>query len=108
MSETLLKVLPLVSAGRVRISQHGLQELADDAIAPSDVIAGVECGRVVEDYPLYAKGPCVLCLQLDKHGKPIHVFSGLAAKSPDVATVITAYRPDPDRWHDDLVTRKPR
>lgn len=108
MSETLQKVLSLVSAGHVRISQHCLQELADDAIAPSDVIGGVENARVVEDYPLYAKGPCVLCLQMDKHGKPIHVLWGLAAKSPEVATIVTAYRPDPDRWHEDLVTRKPR
>ena len=108
MSTTLPIIRSNVLAGRMRVSQHGIQELTDDNILLIDVIAGLASATVVEDYPDYAKGPCVLCLQRDGQGKPIHVLWGLAAQSRDVATIITAYRPDPERWMDDLTTRKPK
>ncbi len=108
MSKTLDAVCKHVSAGMVRVSQHGLQELSDDDISLTAVIQGVANAAVVEDYPDYAKGPCVLCFQRDELGKPIHVLWGLTTNGPDVATIITAYRPDPHRWMDDLMTRKPR
>ena len=107
MSETLDKVRSHVKAGRVRVSQHGMQELADDGISLAAVIVGVEKGVVVEDYPDHPRGACVLCLQQDDTG-PIHVLWGLATRTPEVATIITGYRPDPNRWMDDLMTRKPR
>jgi Domain of unknown function (DUF4258) len=85
-----------------------MQELSDDSIDLDDVVAGLANAHVVEDYPDYSKGPCVLCLQSDGLGKPIHVLWGLAALNPNASTIITAYRPDPERWTDDLKTRKPR
>ena len=108
MSETLDKVRSHVKAGRVRVSQHGMQELADDGISLAAVIVGVEKGVVVEDYPDHPRGACVLCLQRDEDDQPIHVLWGLAARAPEVATIITGYRPDPNRWMDDHMTRKPR
>lgn len=108
MSDTLEVVRRLVAEGKVRVSQHGREELADDEISLADAIAGVASAVVVEDYPDYAKGPSVLCLQEDLQGESIHVLWGVARNTPDVATIITAYRPDPARWHDDLKTRKPR
>ena len=108
MSAALLIIRINVQAGRIRVSQHGMQELTDDTILLPEVIAGLASAAVVEDYPDYAKGPCVLCLQKDGQGKPIHVLWGSAAHSPNVATIITAYRPDPMRWMDDLMTRKRR
>ena len=108
ISETLEAIRKLVDAGRTRVSQHGLQELSDDAISLVAVIQGIANAVVAEDYPDYAKGPCVLCFQRDELGQPIHVLWGLAANGPDVATILTAYRPDPERWMDDLITRRPR
>jgi predicted RNase H-like HicB family nuclease len=46
--------------------------------------------------------------QRDEKGEPIHVLWGLAANTPDVATLITAYRPDPERWMEDWMTRRKR
>ncbi len=108
MSATLLIIRINAQADRIRVSQHGMQELSDDSILLPDVIAGLASAAVVEDYPDYAKGPCVLCLQIDGQGKPIHVLWGLAAQTPNVATIITAYRPDPQRWMNDLMTRNRR
>ena len=48
MSETLDKIRLHVKAGRVRVSQHGKQELSDDDISLAVVVAGLEEALVVE------------------------------------------------------------
>ena len=108
LSETLKVIQARVVAGQIRVSEHGFRQLREDDIDLSGVISGVASAVVVEDYPNYAKGPCVLCLQRDDKGNPNHVLWGLAANNSTLATIIAAYRPAPDRWMDDLMTRRPR
>jgi hypothetical protein len=57
VSETLETIQRLVAAGDIRISEHGYDELANDAIAVRDILAGVSSARLVEDYPTFGKGP---------------------------------------------------
>jgi hypothetical protein len=106
MSETLSLVRRLAATGEVRISDHGYDEMAEDGIYARDVVAGVANGLVVEDYPRYAKGPCVLVLENDRDGKPIHVVWGIPSGQNSPAVVVTAYRPDPLRWTDDYLRRR--
>ena len=72
VSSTLPLIQDLVAGGEVRISDHGYDELAEDGLTAREVIAGLADAVVVEDYPTYGKGPCVLALQRDKDGSPIH------------------------------------
>jgi hypothetical protein len=106
MSETFRRIANLVARGEVRISDHGYDELAADDILVRDLIEGVADAIVVEDYPEYPKGPCVLTLQEDRDGKAIHVVWGIPKNASGPAVLVTAYRPDPERWTDDVQRRK--
>jgi hypothetical protein len=106
MSETFDKVCVLVERGEVKISDHGYDEMSDENILAREVLAGVSEGIVVEDYPTYAKGPCVLVLQRDLDQRPIHVVWGIPKGLFSPAVVVTAYRPNPDLWSEDFTRRK--
>lgn len=107
LSKTLERVLALVSQKEVLMSSDGYDELAEDDILVRDILAGLTAAIVVDDYPDYAKGPCVLVLQRDAKGNPIHVVWGIPKGASSPAVVVTAYRPDPHRWSDDFLRRKP-
>lgn len=106
MSETFERIKRLVRGGSVRISEHGYDELVADDIRSRDIIERIESGRVVEDYPDYPKGSCVLVLQEDRNGNPVHVLWGIPKGHSDPAVVVTAYRPDPDQWQNGFTKRR--
>ena len=71
-----------------------------------EVLGGVVNAELVEEYPDYPKGPCVLMLQKDKTGLPIHVVWGIPRGHDKPAVLITAYRPDPERWDESFMKRR--
>lgn len=106
MSDTFERILQLISRGELRISEHGYDEIADEGILIRELVPYVKDAVMVEDYPEYGKGPCVLVLQKDFLGNPIHVVWGIPRDAPTPAVLVTAYRPDPDLWTENFIRRK--
>ena len=105
MSQTLQLIEALVARSEIRISEHGYDELSADNISVAEILHGLPGAILLEDYPDYFKGPCVLVLQRDKAGLPIHVVWGVPKGAATPAVVVTAYRPQADKWSEDFKTR---
>ena len=106
MSKTLEKVQALIRKLDVRISDHGYDELSSDRLFARDIVEGAIEAIIVEDYPDYPKGPCVLVLQKDTDNQPIHVVWGIPKRHASPAVLVTAYRPDLERWEADYLRRR--
>jgi hypothetical protein len=98
VSETLARVKELVAVDDVRVSEHGYDV--------RDILEGVATAAVAEDYPAFGKGPAVLVLQSDHEGKPVHVVWGIPKGHNRPAVLVTAYRPEPQRWSTDFLERR--
>ncbi len=106
MSQTFEKIISLIEQSEVIISNHGYDELAEDGLLVKEIITSVNNGKVVEDYPEYPKGPCVLVLQKDKEGNPMHVVWGIPKNASSPAVLVTAYKPDISIWKDNFMERR--
>ncbi len=105
MSEFADRIRAFVEGGKARVSEHGFRELRDDGISILELIDSIGRADVVEEYPDYHKGPCILLLHRDSSGKAVHALWGMAKLEREEATLITAYRPDPRRWSSDFLKR---
>ena len=105
MSDTLKRVQSLVRVGDYRVSDHAGRRLLTAGVQKEEAIAGLGEAEVVEDYPDFPKGPCVLVLQHDDDRVPYHVIWGTPMQYERPAVLITAYRPDPQRWSEDFRRR---
>lgn len=106
MSKLHKRILELVKNKEVKISSHGYNEMIDDDIFAKDIMGTINKSVVIKEYPEYSKGPCVLVLQQDRKGNPIHVVWGIPKNSDSPAVLVTAYRPDPKYWTSDFKRRK--
>lgn len=106
MNNFLKQVQDLIDIGDVRISEHGYDELSEDELTARELLAGVKNAIIVEEYPDYSKGPCVLTLQQDRSERPVHVVWGIPKGNSKPVVLVTAYRPDPERWDKNFLKRR--
>ena len=106
MSNTFDTIQALIAEGNVRISEHGYDELIADGLLARELIEGVAAAEIIEDYPNYPKGPCVLLLQRTKDGRSVHAVWGLPSGRTSQAVLITAYLPAPEKWEPGFKRRR--
>ena len=106
MCNTFDRIRVLIAEGIVRISEHGYDEIAADGLLARELVEGVETAEVIEDYPNYPKGPCVLLLQRTKDGRSVHAVWGIPACHTSPAVLITAYLPDSEKWEPGFKRRR--
>lgn len=87
-------------------NEHCYDELAADDLTVREIVAGTPNCSIIEEYPEHPKGPCVLLFLRDREGYPVHAVWGIPFGSDSPAVLVTAYRPDPERWEDDFIRRK--
>ena len=105
---TLLeRIQALVAVGLWDASEHGKFRRSTRGFSDADLTGGIMDAAVVEEYPADEIGPSLLSLQYDAAGQPLHVVWGIKESDPNMAWVVTAYRPD-ERWESDLMTRRAR
>lgn len=107
MSITLERIRRLVARRRCHPApEHWYDELSADAIFAREVIVGTADAILVEDYPEYPKGPCVLVLEKDSRNRLIHFVWGIPKGNTSPAVRVTAYRPDPELWEEGFLRGK--
>ena len=107
MSETLNRIRTYIAAGNFAVSRHAYDKLMIRGILPLDVIAAMEHAIVVEDYPDAGRGPSVLVLLDAPQTGHVHAVWGIHNENAGVAVLVTAYKPTPDIWTKDFMTRLP-
>ena len=80
-----------------------LKRLLQRSISQDSVVQAVLSGEIIEQYPGDYPYPSCLPLGCTATGDVPHVVCG---QGPGEAWMITAYRPGPVEWADDLRTRK--
>jgi hypothetical protein len=95
----------LITAGDVRISEHGYDALADDGLTVDELLAGANSAVVVEECPEYPKGAAVLVLQRAVDGSPVHAVWGVPRGYNRPVVLVTAYKPDPTLWNETFTRR---
>ena len=95
----LERIRALCQNNNIQWTQHALQRILKRGISQDEVIKALMTGEIIEDYPDDYPNPSGLILG----GNKLHVVCGV---DDDRLWIITAYRPNPDKWENDLKTRK--
>ena len=82
----------------VEYKAHCQKRMLERNISRKDISNCILHGEIIEDYPDDFPYPSCLIL-----GEGLHVVAGVGDGR---LWLITAYRPDPDQWENDLKTRK--
>ena len=98
------QIQSLTTKFKIMWTEHVAIRLRERGIKRADVLKCIENGEIIEQYPDNTPFPSCLILGSCIDGKPLHIVVGL--NTGVLCCMITAYRPDSDKWESDLKTRK--
>ena len=93
----------ICSIENIEITLHAAKRLEQRNILLGDVLACIQIGEIIEQYPEDYPYPSCLILGLSLKDEYLHVVVG---SDFETLWIITAYYPDVDKWESDFKTRK--
>ncbi len=96
------KLRKLCFDDKIQITDHAFKRCRKRSISYNDIISCIMNGIIIEEYPDDYPFPSALILEI-KDNNPLHVVAGM---SDEYLWVITAYRPDKEKWENDYKKRK--
>ncbi len=99
-----------VERGLVHVTDHADEEANADGLDLEAIYASLmHGGEIIEHYPTDRPYPSCLVLgyspALEENAEPVHSVWAYNHRS-GFCVLITVYRPDPARWHEDYKTRR--
>jgi len=82
---------------------HAVERMFEREISHEAVELCIRQGKVIERYPDDTPYPSFLTMCIDEEGEALHV---VYARDGEKYIVITAYRPDREKWSDDFTKRR--
>jgi len=95
----IIDIIEAINAHRIRITDHADEEAESDQLTFDEIYFTVANGEVIEDYPDDRPYPSCLIYGNTFGGDPVHSVWAFNNENK-WAVLITAYRPDPNRWID--------
>ena len=91
----LERIRAQVRNDEVRLTQHALQEMAEEQVSLDEVLEVVSHGQVLENYPQHRRGACCLICGSTRSGRVLHVVCTTALP---ILVIITVYEPTSPKW----------
>jgi len=91
----LLHIKRLAGSGRLKVTQHAQQEMANDDASVDEVLAVIATSRILENYPTHQRGACCLLCGYTGTGRALHV---VCTTVQPVLILITVYEPKLPKW----------
>ena len=93
----------MLSAGQTVWTEHLSLRMRERGIKRADVIACIQNGEIIEQYPDAYPNPACLVFATLADDKPLHVVAGI---NDSEMFIITVYYPTLDKFESDYKTRK--
>lgn len=93
-----------MSNAKVLFRVHAVQRMFARDLTVKGVVEATEMGETVEDYSAEMPEPSRLILGFQGK-RPVHVVIAEHQKTNEII-IITAYLPDPDKWHKNFTSRR--
>ena len=90
-------IIEAIRANRVRVTDHADEEARADSLHLDEIIFSVLQGEIIEEYESDRPYPSCLILGQTHSGVAVHSVWAYNIEN-GWAVLITAYRPDPERW----------
>ena len=100
----IAQIQTLAIAGKILWTEHVAIRIRERGIKRTDVMECISNGEIIEQYPTDTPFSSCVIFGKCKSGNPLHIVVGLNIGVQ--CCMITAYRPDLEKWENDFKTRK--